>query len=999
MKHKLLLIVANLVFLIVILTSCHEKKTDFITGERECNLTEQTWYLWPDSLAGWKNDSLFLPPVEISKLPENPPTCGWDGLPGKGIDIHLPATVEEYYWNGHGSGFGVTGDWLGVAWFYTWINVPENLRGRYLRLFIESARVRTEVYVNNHLAGYNLVDGTPFYSDITGHINYGGKNFIAIRITDPYGDFTWCDWPLFRWGNYMGIPSHGFSGITGDVKLVTTDSIYISDIFIKNTPRPDSINVEVTFRNLTGEAVHGKVSCSIQHEDDPEILMEKTGEVLFQDSVQLIRYSFVLPDARLWSPDTPELYNLTVQWAGDDNISDKATERFGFRWFEVRNVKGDHQFYLNNKRIVLRSAISWGFWPVNGIYPTDELAEKQVDLAKSIGLNMLNFHRHIGQEKILDLADEKGLLYYAEPGGYKTGGADFSNKWKREKLLRMVRHFRNHPSLIIYSMENESTINPPPEAYTDIADAHRLDETRFITYTSQYYPPTLNNGVAPRTPFPCKLYMEPYNDSLLFQGWWDEHHAGGPGVYCDEFYRNPTDYLRFSDHTGEVVFYGEEGAIGTPGRLQLISGEIERTGKKGWDGEDYLRQFKAYDTFLSERGFGKAFPDVDHLTVSFGDVAFYYQGRIIENIRINNITDGYVINGWEEEKLEDHSGIVDCYRNPKGDPAILAYYNQPLYIAVKLRNKVLECGHSTLADFFIVNEKNVNGACLLKIQARDEEGIILENEYPVSVSGGNCYGELLKEAVQIPTHRPGYTSVHAWLLREGTTVAEGSDTLFTVKLASDAINTDGMVYDTSGIINSLLQKIGVKNLPAYKGGKPTGHYLVCGAALPMDSYTVRQELIEWVAEGNVLVITGAADMWSEYLGRKEVVDYRGKKELGRLWYGGNFFVREHPLFHDLPVNTAFNWEYQCFARYNRERYGLRLSGDEIVVGAYSDHRHEMYSAVSIIRVGRGEIILSTLDILPNLKSEDPSSAVAGKLLLNYLEYASGAGKIIGHSGI
>ena len=77
---------------------------------------------------------------------------------------------------------------------------------------------------------------------------------------------------------------------------------------------------------------------------------------------------------------------------------------------------------MNGKRIVLRTAISWGFWPVNGIIPTPELAERQIRLAKELGLNMLNFHRGIGQTVLLDKADELGLLYYEEPGGYKTGG-------------------------------------------------------------------------------------------------------------------------------------------------------------------------------------------------------------------------------------------------------------------------------------------------------------------------------------------------------------------------------------------------------------------------------------------------------------------------------------------------------------------------------------------------------------------------------------------------
>lgn len=60
-------------------------------------------------------------------------------------------------------------------------------------------------------------------------------------------------------------------------------------------------------------------------------------------------------------------------------------------------------------------------------------------------------------------------------------------------------------------------------------------------------------------------------------------------------------------------------------------------------------------------------------------------------------------------KLENHSGIVDNYRNPKGDIETLAYYNRPLYLAVKMDRKVLSVGDTTTIDTYIVNEKILKG--------------------------------------------------------------------------------------------------------------------------------------------------------------------------------------------------------------------------------------------------------------------------------------------------
>ena len=70
-------------------------------------------------------------------------------------------------------------------------------------------------------------------------------------------------------------------------------------------------------------------------------------------------------------------------------------ETFGFGWFAPENIGEEATLKLNGRRIMLRSAISWGYWPVTGLIATPEMAEKQITTAKQLGLNMLNFHRNI----------------------------------------------------------------------------------------------------------------------------------------------------------------------------------------------------------------------------------------------------------------------------------------------------------------------------------------------------------------------------------------------------------------------------------------------------------------------------------------------------------------------------------------------------------------------------------------------------------------------------
>jgi hypothetical protein len=973
---------------ILLLTSFLWASLNYAQNNREIDLSSFNWTIYLDKAASWQSDRLYLPPVNISALPAHEPTGGWDALetmPQK--TVHLPATIEQYFWGYNGDKFGVTGNYVGVSWFTTKVDVPEAMRGKRIFLNVGSVRFRAEIFINRRLVGYDLVNSTPFQIDITDAVKPGQTNEIAFRVTDPSGNFNWKDSQNYTWGNYRTIPSHGFGGITGKVSLSSKNDLFIDDLFVKNKPKANEVDLEVTTRNESGKSNTGSFLVEIrEHAGDRKVIYAKSypaGSIVTGESVRTFTVS--VPQAKLWSVDAPNLYDVTVTLKDGKGNEEAFHRRFGFRWFEVAEENGNREFRLNGKRIVVRTSISWSFWPDNGSFPDDSLATKQVMIAKRLGLNMLNFHRSIGYTNVLDYADELGLLYFEEPGGNSYPAnlffpkdsltkvqTDFYLKERMAKLARMIRRDRSHPSLVIYNLHNERGAVPMKPDYDEMAAAHRLDETRILTYNSC----NGNNPEGkPDTHF--KTHLLPYDSTFHDIGWWDEHHAGGPGVYHDFLYKNATDYHRGSTNKKEIVYWGEEGAIGTPPRLELIRNEILKSGKtSGWEADDYLKWYDAYDAFLkSDKGFAKAFPSVDALTTAMGNVAYYYQGRMIENIRMNNVVDGYAINGWESMKLENHSGIVDNYRNPKGDPELIARYNKPLYIAVKLNRKVVETGNTTIADFHIVNEKNLHGSYLLKANYTDDKGNTLETkQWNVKVSGGSTYGELLKAGWTIPVNTTGYSTVKAELLKNGKVVAIGDDTVFSMKADKPEVTLQGMVADTSGVLNRFLSAKGIATTE-YHSGTPKGDYLIVGAFEPQQWGSGISDIMEWVYTGHTLIIVNNSERWADFLSDKEVADYRGSKKLGTSWYGGNFFVKEHPLFEGLPQNCAFNWEYQCFATYNRKRVGLRLFNGETVVGCVSDHKKEVYSALSVIPAGRGKVILCSLDLFSCIQDLKPAKKI------------------------
>lgn len=958
----------------------------------ELDLSNSNWKLWLDTGAKWVNDKLYAPPVDVKTIPVHIPTGGWNALKkAVGKTVHIPATVEQYYWGSNGNTFGLAGNYVGVSWFTTSFTVPATQKGKRIALQFDAVRFRAEIFINGKLAGYDLVNSTPFEIDITDYVNYGSINEIAVRITDPNGNFDWRDSQNFMWGDYRTNPTHGFGGITGKVRLVTTSKVYTSDVFIKNKPKANEVDVEVKTNNLSGREVDGALWLEVKE-------AKTNGKVVYQHSYPLWKlpvgnstksFTITVDNAKLWSVDTPSLYVLNAVWKGADKSVDSYSQRFGFRWFEVRDVAGDKQYYLNGKRIVLITSISWGFWPVNGIAPSDELARKQIEDAKKLGMNMLNFHRTIGQRNVLDYADELGLLYFEEPGGNQYPAerfnatdslarmqADFYFATRNEKLFRMIKRDRNHPSLVIYNMHNERGAPPQKQDSAQMLAGHKLDETRIMTYNS-------SNGaikIGPDTRF--KLHLLPYDFKFRDYGWFDQHHAGGPGTYHDNLYQNPKDYAKYFDHKDEIIYYGEEGAIGTPPRLELIINEILRAGKNiGWESDDYLRWYDAYNSFLkTNAGFNKAFPTVDSLTKAMGNVAYYYQGRVIENVHISNTIDGYAINGWESMKLENHSGIVDNYRNLKGDPTLISRYNKPVYVAVKMNHKVLGVGDTSVVDFFIVNRVNLNGDYDLHIKATDEKGnTSLTKNIPVKVTGGVVYGELLSAALPIVASKAGYTTVIAELQRSGKTVAYGDDKMYAVSLDASGIPANGMVADTSGVLAHFLRSAGVNSFKEFRLGRPEGKYLLVGAFQPQQTGNpLVTEILEWVNEGNTLIVANNIEAWSAHLAQKEVIDYRGSKVLGNTWYGGNFFSKQHELFSGLPQAQVFNWEYQCFATYNKSRIGLRLFNGEPIVACVADHKKEVYSALSIVPHGRGKIILCSLDIFSCLRDVNVGRKAEGE---------------------
>jgi hypothetical protein len=147
--------------------------------------------------------------------------------------VTLPGTVEQHFWGKFGAGedgkprpytpeeyryaaddpVPQNGAYFGVSWWWREIDIPASMAGKRIFLHVRGAHLRAEVYLNEKLVGYSIMEELPFEAELTHAAKPGGKNVLAIRITNPWGRFDWVDGLNEQWGAVKLYRSHGFGGL------------------------------------------------------------------------------------------------------------------------------------------------------------------------------------------------------------------------------------------------------------------------------------------------------------------------------------------------------------------------------------------------------------------------------------------------------------------------------------------------------------------------------------------------------------------------------------------------------------------------------------------------------------------------------------------------------------------------------------------------------------------------------------------------------------------
>jgi beta-galactosidase len=818
-------------------------------------LPDEGWHLWPDTQAHWESDDIFLP-EDIAwldgklcgkghPLPVNAPTGGWDALtPTQGKQVVLPTSVEQHFWGKFGSrpytpeeyryaattppippaddNIPQNGAYFGVSWFYRPIDIPAAMRGQRIFLHLRGAHLRAEVYLNGHLCGYSIMEELPFEADLTHAANPGGENLLAIRITNPFGRFDWVDGLNAKWNKVSLYRSHGFGALDRGITMSAHDpALRITDAYVLNTPHPRKVIAYVGSTSSKADPVYS-VTCKVRDPHSPQMLTAAVGQGASDvysmscmdttggpenkghceqhspqpsEGLPKARIEISLPNAVLWDISQPRNYLLEITATTRSGKTDTRTIAFGFRSFAPAGLGTNALFRLNGRRIRIYTAISWGFWGLNGMFPIPELAEKEVRAAQALGLNCLNFHRNLAKEDVLRKHDELGVLRYMEPGAGKlaigklpTGVAAnsagivmekpsseadlFAQRYMFTKCVEMVKAFRSHPSVIEYCLQNEIGADLKNPATLAVLKAmHDEDPSRCVV---------LNDGFVARGA--AQAWYEPWSDDLRtndspsshlgsrisnlvprklhrsdeekFGDWWNNHQGAGDQWY-DQFYKSPTDYTYRAPFKDVLTEYGEMEGCARPDNHPLMVHQIETTyakyGGDSYDLKDHEEIIAGYERFLDRWGFRKAFPTSEAVFKACGRTCYESWQNYMENARISDELDFAAISGWESTAIENHSGIVDNLRNFKSDPELIRGSLLPIRPIAKQRSLVIERGKPATFDLFLANDTSKPATGTLTFTMVTPSGKRQQLvSLPAPPQQPDVFSYLLKEAFETP---------------------------------------------------------------------------------------------------------------------------------------------------------------------------------------------------------------------------------------------------------
>jgi len=378
----------------------------------------------------------------------------------------------------------------GVAWYWRDVPAPPHPHagGRYLLRFW-AVDYLAEVWLNGVRVGGHEGGETPFVLDVTDAVRPGQANRLAVRVLNPVHEridgIALNETPHRNKALPYG-PGSAWDqgGIIDSVDLVLAPAVRIDDLFVRADWKTGVLRIAAAVHNAGGRAVRGRLEFSVAPAaGGPVLASAGVDRDLAPGQIQ-VEAQLTLAQPHLWDLNDPYLYRVTARLAPDGAAaSDEQSVRCGFRDFRFERGA----FRLNGRRIYLRCSHTGNCCPVGLELPhAPDLLRRDLLLAKTMGFNAIRFIAGIAKRHQLDLCDEIGLMVYEE--SYAAWClADSPQMAERydASVLGMVRRDRNHPSVTIWGLLNETPDGPVfRQAVGVLPRLRALDDSRLVMLNS-----------------------------------------------------------------------------------------------------------------------------------------------------------------------------------------------------------------------------------------------------------------------------------------------------------------------------------------------------------------------------------------------------------------------------------------------------------------------------------------------------------------------------------
>lgn len=376
-------------------------------------------------------------------------------------------------------GFGPETDkmrhnFIGKGWYRRKVMISSRSEGQRLFLCFGGVYRSARVWVNGKEVGRHLGYVSDFEFDITNQVQPGKYAWIVIEIdseqhaeVDPLqGAMDIVDEIFSYWG-----------GIWGHIRLEWRSSAWLEDLHVETQAAPSNCVVTANLKGKRGAA--DGLRLEILAPDGKKVAEREMpiNEAVKDGQVEL---KVDVPDALLWSPESPNLYTAILTLLKQKDSLDRVESKFGIRTIRVQGSN----FILNGKKYFLNGYGDDCVYPQTICPPSDkQFYIAQLKIAKSYGFNYVRLHSHFLPPEFFEACDEAGMfvspelpIAYLRNYNYAQGKA--KELYKSEWAKAIVR-YRNHPSIFDWCMGNElwDGIDLAPDLYKM---AKQLDPARLV---------------------------------------------------------------------------------------------------------------------------------------------------------------------------------------------------------------------------------------------------------------------------------------------------------------------------------------------------------------------------------------------------------------------------------------------------------------------------------------------------------------------------------------